>query len=321
MPVKIFFCYAHEDEALLNQLKKHLRPLQRQGLIDVWHDRDIMAGTEWEQEISEQLDAAQMRQRNQRQWYIMTAEPAKIIKIYYCYAQADHLLRDELEKQLSPLRRLKQVTWSDCDILAGTNWEQEIEARIDSAHLILLLISPDFIASDQCYTVEMQQALERQQVGEAYVVPIILRPVYWAEAPFSRLPVLPRSGRPVTQWRDRDDALLDVAQGVREIVKTLIASQALSAAETRILEQIGRITKTDILDSLPDSEQEQAKVIDPLSGRIDQGVEIVPFPKISTPQPLQMPPHLTSRNRLADARFCPHCYCTYSAGNIPLVGF
>ena len=46
MPVKIFFCYAHEDEALLNKLKAHLKSLQRQGLIDIWYDRDIDAGTE-----------------------------------------------------------------------------------------------------------------------------------------------------------------------------------------------------------------------------------------------------------------------------------
>ncbi|MBV9689061.1 MAG: TIR domain-containing protein [Ktedonobacteraceae bacterium] len=60
MSVKIFFCYAHEDEDLLNKLKSHLRPLQRQGLIDVWHDRDISAGTEWEREISQHLNNAQI---------------------------------------------------------------------------------------------------------------------------------------------------------------------------------------------------------------------------------------------------------------------
>ena len=60
MPVTIFFCYAHEDEALLNHLKRHLRPLQRQGLIDVWHDQDISAGTEWEREISQHLNGAQI---------------------------------------------------------------------------------------------------------------------------------------------------------------------------------------------------------------------------------------------------------------------
>ena len=58
--VEIFCCYAHEDEALLNMLKRHLTPLRRQRLIEVWHDRDISAGTEWEQEIHQHLNAAQI---------------------------------------------------------------------------------------------------------------------------------------------------------------------------------------------------------------------------------------------------------------------
>ena len=60
MAVKIFFCYAHEDEALLNKLKAHLMPLQREKLIDVWHNRDIKAGTEWEREIDKHLNSAQI---------------------------------------------------------------------------------------------------------------------------------------------------------------------------------------------------------------------------------------------------------------------
>jgi len=60
MPVKIFFSYAHEDEPLLNKLKMHLRPLQREGLIDVWYDRDISAGAEWAREIDKHLSSAQI---------------------------------------------------------------------------------------------------------------------------------------------------------------------------------------------------------------------------------------------------------------------
>jgi hypothetical protein len=60
MPVKIFFCYAHEDEQLLNKLKNHLFPLKRTGLIDIWHDRDISAGTDWEQQIKSHLNEAQI---------------------------------------------------------------------------------------------------------------------------------------------------------------------------------------------------------------------------------------------------------------------
>jgi hypothetical protein len=60
MPVKIFFCYAHEDEALVIRLKSHLKPLERQGLIEIWYDREIGAGAEWEKEISHHLNAAQI---------------------------------------------------------------------------------------------------------------------------------------------------------------------------------------------------------------------------------------------------------------------
>lgn len=60
MPITIFFCHAREDEAFLNKLKAHLRPLQRQGLIDVWYDRNISPGAEWEPEITKKLNAAQI---------------------------------------------------------------------------------------------------------------------------------------------------------------------------------------------------------------------------------------------------------------------
>jgi TIR domain len=60
MAVKIFFSYAHEDELLLNELKTHLEALKRQGLIDMWYDRNISAGTEWAKEIDTHLDTSQI---------------------------------------------------------------------------------------------------------------------------------------------------------------------------------------------------------------------------------------------------------------------
>jgi hypothetical protein len=82
MPIKIFCCYSHEDEALLNKLKAHLKPLQRQGLIDVWHDRDIGAGTDWEQHIKEQLNTAQI---------ILLLVSPDFMDSDYCYGLASTL--------------------------------------------------------------------------------------------------------------------------------------------------------------------------------------------------------------------------------------
>jgi hypothetical protein len=65
LPTTIFFCYAHEDEILINKLKNHLSPLRQEHLIQIWYDRDIRAGTEWEREIENHLEDAQIFALNQ----------------------------------------------------------------------------------------------------------------------------------------------------------------------------------------------------------------------------------------------------------------
>jgi hypothetical protein len=143
MPVKIFFCYAHEDEELLNKLKKQLRPLQRQRLLDVWYDRDISAGTEW---------------------------------------------------------------------------EQEIKKHLNEANIILLLVSPDFMDSEYCYSIEMQKALERHEKSEAIAIPIILRPTHW-QGVLGKLQALPKDGSPVKSrsWRNMDEAFFNITEGIRTV--------------------------------------------------------------------------------------------------------
>ena len=155
MPLKIFFCYAREDERLLKKLETHLMALRRQGLIDIWHDRNISAGTEWEREINKHLN---------------------------------------------------------------------------EADIILLLISPDFMASEYCYSKEMKWAMDRHDLGEALVIPVILRPVdNWKEAPFGKLQALPRNGKPVTStsWGKLDIALSNVSQGILRVIYEITDFYAL----------------------------------------------------------------------------------------------
>lgn len=84
--------------------------------------------------------------------------------------------------------------------------------------MILLLISPDFLASDYCYKIEMQRALERQQAGQARVIPLILRPCDWQTAPFGHLQVLPRNGQPITTWSNQDEAFLEISRSLRALL-------------------------------------------------------------------------------------------------------
>ncbi|WP_374226855.1 TIR domain-containing protein [Ktedonobacter sp. SOSP1-85] len=58
----------------------------------------------------------------------------------------------------------------------GMNWESETNTQINTVDITLLLISPDFIASNYCYSVKIQKSLERQKHSRATILPIILRP-------------------------------------------------------------------------------------------------------------------------------------------------
>src|SRR5258708_1555669 len=155
----------------------------------------------------------------------MTAEPTKTLKLFYCYAREDKALREELERHLASLKRQQHITtWYDREILPGAAWEKEIDTHLNAAHIILLIVSPDFMDSDYCYGIEMKRALERHEAGTARVIPIIVRPVDWVEAPFSQLQVLPTDAQPVTLWSDRDHAFTDIARHIRTAVKHMQTS-------------------------------------------------------------------------------------------------
>ncbi len=146
------------------------------------------------------------------------------IKVFLCYAHEDEHLRKEVEKQLLLLKQQNILNiWCDYNISAGREWKDEIHQQLNTADLILLLISPDFMVSDYCYRVEMQRALERHRNKEARVVPIILRPVHWENAPFSHLEILPTGAKPITKWANADDAYEDIAKRLDIVLKELQA--------------------------------------------------------------------------------------------------
>ena len=141
------------------------------------------------------------------------------LEVFYSYAHEDEKLRNELDKHLRLLQRQNLIVgWHDRRIGAGTMWGDQIDEHIHSAHIILLLISPDFIASQYCYDQEMNAALARHSRREALVIPIILRPVNWKGAPFGQLQALPRDARPVTTWANQDEAFAAIADEIREVV-------------------------------------------------------------------------------------------------------
>lgn len=152
----------------------------------------------------------------------MTDAAINAIEVFYSYAHKDEALRETLEKHLSSLRHQGLIQeWHDRRIVAGADWRHSINIHLQSASVILLLISPDFMASDYCLGIEMQQAMQRHNAREAYIIPILLSPVDWTSAPFADLQMLPSGTRAVTTWDNQDEAFLDVTRGIRHVIENL----------------------------------------------------------------------------------------------------
>lgn len=109
--------------------------------------------------------------------------------------------------------------------------------------MILLFVSPHFIESKYCYEIEGRRALERHTQGSARVIPIILRPCAWHDAPFSKLQALPRDGKPISQWNDIDVASLDAASGVMKVVDEIVGVDHAKTIKTRKVSAARRVTQ------------------------------------------------------------------------------
>jgi hypothetical protein len=151
-----------------------------------------------------------------------TAKAKGPIEVFYSYAHEDEKLQKKLVTHLSNLKRQKVITeWHDREIIAGKEYASEIDEHLNTAQVILLLVSASFLDSDYCYGIEMMRAMERHEAGEASVIPIMLRPVDWKDVPFAKLKALPKDGKPVTKWSTQDEAFADIAKGIRAAVEGL----------------------------------------------------------------------------------------------------
>jgi hypothetical protein len=146
----------------------------------------------------------------------MGAQRPKPIHVFISYARADETLKDELLKHLASLRRSGAIAiWHDRDLAPGEPLSR-IEAEIDRADIVLLLLSADYLASDDLHDREMMRAIRRHEGGEAKVVAVLLRPItIEQDAPFADLESFPSGRKAVASWPSRDEAWSDVVRGLR----------------------------------------------------------------------------------------------------------
>lgn len=211
------------------------------------------------------------------------------LNIFIAYSREDAELRSSLDNHLSGLKRREYInTWHDGQIVAGTEWENEIEDHLSTADIILLLISSDFIASDYCYDIEMRKAISRHEIGDAVIIPILLRPCDWSDLPFSKIQGLPQNGKAISSnhWKSPDFALNEVTQSIKVIVEKLRKNKTknLKSINEVLLEKDNELRIK--LEQLEDLQLEQEIVREEVQGQhkkkkdLEQQIKILSDSKI-----------------------------------------
>src|SRR5260221_12509135 len=154
--------------------------------------------------------------------------------LFLSYSHKDEELRDQLEVHLAALKREGAIdVWHDRRIPVGDEIDHQISDALERADIVLLLVSPDFLASAYCNDVELKRAMQRHEEGTARVIPVILRPSDWHKTAFGKLAATPKDGKPITRWPDRDEAFLDVVKAIRQALPHEKAQSSADAAMAR----------------------------------------------------------------------------------------
>ena len=141
-------------------------------------------------------------------------------RIFLSYSHKDEEYRSELEIHLASLKREGLIeVWHDRRIEAGDEFDREISQNLEDADVVLLLVSAYFINSDYCHEIEMRRALERHELGQARVIPVIVHPCDWKHSAFGKLNATPTDGKPISKHANFHDAYLDIVTSIRSAIE------------------------------------------------------------------------------------------------------
>lgn len=199
--------------------------------------------------------------RTDIQPFIIFQKPVTMAKkVFISYSKTDRAYLDTARRHLRSFERQGLIAvWDDTQLIPGELWDAAIRRELAAADLILFLVSADLMATDYIWDVEMQEAMARAGRGEVSVVPVIIRPCVWDDAPFAKYTALPAKGKAISSWSNPDEAWTEVTGRIRSFVNGVTSntnpSQSSTAgsaasAHTQINDSknvvLGNITATNI---------------------------------------------------------------------------
>lgn len=215
------------------------------------------------------------------------------VEIFLSYSQRDKVLAKELRANLRLLedKNPSIYIWSTDNLIPGTDWEQAVREHLESAQIILLLVSPAFLASNELSLIK-EKLEQKQEAGTALVLPIIVRRTFLRGTFLADLKPLPIDGKPLCTWRSRDLAYLEIVDEIKAAIESLKSPAQVDDEKKRLREILKTFSDRELLLLCFDFSLNIKTLLEDTLERSGDGL-----PKISAERVIQ---HMEQQDRIKD---------------------
>lgn len=142
------------------------------------------------------------------------------LSIFITYTDTDQRFLPKINEILQTIQfQVPGIGWKFGEIARDTRWKMARQDYLKSADLILLLVTPAFVATDFCYCEQLRWAIIKHEQELSYVIPVLLQACLWDQTPFAGLSsITPCNGKAVDQWRTPNLAYQQIAIEIRNTV-------------------------------------------------------------------------------------------------------
>ena len=177
-----------------------------------------------------------------------TQQSGYVVNLFYSYSHRDSRYRASMEKSLALLKGDGLLLdWSDQSILPGQSISNSTRNKLDNADIIVFLLSPDFIASEECMKEWRRAQTLANENSHLFRVPIIVRHCAWQDLlEQDDVKALPTDGHPVIAFTHTDDAWQEVYEGIKAVVNELRTASAVRQEFLKELERTDFLSQDNI---------------------------------------------------------------------------
>lgn len=170
--------------------------------------------------------------------------------VFISYSHRDEKYKDELLRHLRVLEKQGVASFWDTSLIpTGANWSDEIRKAIHEARVAVLLISPDFLASDYIVDQELPALFKRARERNVIVLPILVRPAQWTAVPdLAQFQFLNDVTRPISTSENRDEDFARIAGRISELLLAIRSKEDSEAKQSATQEKSRQRSKTSERD-------------------------------------------------------------------------